>query len=87
MAVQVSNPVFIINGQPVFICGGDESPGTRDDCPNRLHDHPLPDGYCDAHDVAMRRIRRGWSNTRCPDCNLYGWTPGLRDIPTTKEAP
>lgn len=65
----------------ILICGGDESPGPRDtDCPNAFHDHPLPTGYVDAAVVAARRLRRGWGNPRCPDCGLYGWTVGLRDM-------
>lgn len=66
-----------------FICGGDETPGPRSDCPNPVHDYPLPSGYNDAHEVAMRRVRRGWASPRCPDCNLYGWRPGMRDLDAT----
>jgi hypothetical protein len=65
--------------RPIFLCGGDFTPGPRDtDCPNALHDHPLPAGYGEAHEVAMSRLYRGWSNLRCPDCGLYGWGPSLR---------
>lgn len=60
---------------PVFICGGDERPGPRDKCPDRLHDHPLPSGYGEAHEVAMRRKRQGWRSVRCKQCKLYGWVP------------
>jgi hypothetical protein len=66
-----------------FICGGDESPGPRDDCPNSVHDYPLPSGYNDAHEVAGRRLRRRWVNPRCPDCGLYGWRPSLADADAT----
>lgn len=59
----------------VIICIPDETPGPRDECPNRLHDHPLPSGYIAASDVAQRRLRQRWRNVRCPDCGLYGWTP------------
>ena len=60
---------------PIILCTEDDTPGTRDECPNSLHDHPLPDGYNDAHRVAAKRLRQRWSNTRCPDCGLYGWVP------------
>lgn len=66
--------------RPTFICGGDLTPGPRDtDCPNRLHDHPLPSGYVDAAETAARRIRTGWANRKCPDCGIYGWLPGRPD--------
>jgi len=60
----------------VYICGGDDRPGPRDTCPNTLHDWPLPAGYTDAAQAAGSRLRRGWVNKRCPDCQLYGWVPG-----------
>lgn len=59
-----------------IICEPDYTPGTRDECPNSLHDHPLPDGYIAASDVAAARLRKRWANVRCPDCGLYGWRPG-----------
>lgn len=60
--------------RPTFICGGDLTPGPRGtDCPNALHDRPLPSGYVDAAEVAGRRLRTGWANRKCPDCGLYGW--------------
>lgn len=67
----------------IFLCGGDFRPGPRDtDCPNHIHDHPLPAGYVDAAEVAGRRLRNGWANVRCPDCGLYGWRPGrIREEP------
>lgn len=46
------------------------------DCPNALHDWPLPSGYIAAHSTAEKRLRSRWRNTRCPDCGLYGWAPG-----------
>lgn len=60
-----------------YICGGDYRPGTRDVCPNRLHDWPLPKGYVDADEVAHSRLRRRWRNRQCPDCGKYGWVPGV----------
>jgi len=58
----------------VYLCGGDETPGPRGtDCPNRLHDHPLPSSYVEADVVAHRRIAKRWSNRKCPDCGIYGW--------------
>jgi len=62
---------------PLFLCGGSEEPGPRDECPNALHDHPLPSGYTDAFEAAGARTRKGWHSRRCPDCNLYGWVPPL----------
>jgi len=63
---------------PVFICGGDAGTARRrdDDCPNALHDWPLPIGYTDADIEAHWRLRNRWANVRCPDCRLYGWRPG-----------
>jgi hypothetical protein len=62
--------------RPTYICGGYERPGARGtDCPNELHDHPLPEGYVDASIVAGRRLNDGWSNKRCPSCGLHGWAP------------
>lgn len=49
---------------------------TRADCPNPLHDYPLPDGYVDAAEEAAKRVSYGWRNPRCPECNTYGWNPG-----------
>jgi hypothetical protein len=60
-----------------YICGGDMRPGPREtDCPDALHDFPLPSGYVDASEEAMSRLSRGWSSKRCRRCGLYGWTPG-----------
>jgi len=59
-----------------YLCGGDETPGARGtDCPDAVHDHPLPDGYMDASVVAGRRLAQGWSNQKCPRCGMYGWVP------------
>lgn len=59
-----------------YVCGGDERPGARGtDCPSELHDHPLPAGYVDASIVAGRRLAEGWSNRKCPECDLHGWAP------------
>ena len=60
----------------VFICEPNYTPGPRSDCPNALHDYPLPGGYIAASDIAEARLRKRWSNARCPDCGLYGWRPG-----------
>ena len=59
-----------------YICGGDFRSGPRDDCPDPLHDYPLPSGYVDADEAAHRRLYKGWSQSRCPRCGLYGWQPG-----------
>ena len=69
----------------VFLCGGDMSPGPRDDCPDPVHDFPLPSGYSDAHEVAERRLRKRWRNVRCRTCQLYGWEPPAFD--TTPRIP
>jgi hypothetical protein len=64
--------------RPIFICGGDyERLAPRGDCPDPLHDWPLPAGYNEAHDAARNRLGRGWSQARCPHCHLYGWRPGV----------
>lgn len=45
-------------------------------CPNPLHNWPLPSAYLPAAEMADRRLATGWGNTRCPDCGIWGWTPG-----------
>lgn len=61
-----------------YICSEDDHPGPRGtDCPNPLHDHPLPASYLGAAVDAGLRLREGWLNPRCPDCAQYGWTPPL----------
>lgn len=61
----------------VFICGGDyEHIQPRSECPNPLHDYPLPYGYVEASEVAQARLSARWRNRQCPDCKLYGWAPG-----------
>lgn len=45
----------------------------RGDCPNALHDWPLPDDLVANHEVAWSRIAQGWSQRQCSDCGLYGW--------------
>jgi len=65
-----------VSDQTIFLCGGDLTPGERDECAEPLHDYPLPAGYVDAGEVAARRIAKGWGQRRCPRCGLYGWTPG-----------
>jgi hypothetical protein len=74
--------------RPTFICGGDVTPGPRDsECPNALHDWPLPTGYVDASMVAASRLSRGWGNRKCARCGLYGWTPGRINATTDIERP
>lgn len=64
-------------GYAIYLCGGDMRPGPRGtDCPDSLHDHPLPSGYVDASMEAGSRIARGWVNRKCPRCGFYGWQPG-----------
>jgi hypothetical protein len=61
----------------VFICGGNYAHlEPRGDCPNSLHDWPLPNGYVDGCEMADARLRYRWKNVKCPDCSLYGWLPG-----------
>lgn len=60
----------------VYLCGGDDRPGPRGtDCPDALHDHPLPVGYVDASEEAASRLGRRWRQRKCPSCGLYGWLP------------
>lgn len=67
----------------VFICGGDYGRlQARGDCPDPLHDWPLPEGYVDASEVAAARLRGRWSNRKCRRCGLHGWAPG-RQNPST----
>lgn len=64
-------------GPVTYLCGGTNTPlQPRDPCPNPLHNWPLPQGYTDAGEMAGSRLAHGWTNTRCPDCGLYDWTPG-----------
>jgi hypothetical protein len=61
----------------IYLCGGDLRPGPRGtECPDPLHDYPLPAGYVDASEEAASRLGRGWGNPRCGRCGLHGWTPG-----------
>lgn len=63
-------------GYAVYVCGGDLRPGPRGtDCPDPVHDHPLPRGYCDAAEVAEDRLNEGWKNLKCRACGLFGWQP------------
>lgn len=60
----------------VYLCGGDMRPGPRGtDCPEPLHDHPLPSGYVDASEEAAHRLYKRWKNVKCKRCGLYGWVP------------
>jgi hypothetical protein len=52
------------------------------DCPNALHDWPLPTGYVAASDTADKRLAYRWRNNRCPECGFYGWVPGDRKAGT-----
>ncbi|QAU06867.1 endonuclease VII [Gordonia phage Brylie] len=61
--------------RPVFVCGGDDRPGPREDCPHPLHDYPLPAGYSDAAEMADSRLANGWTNDQCDTCGLFGWRP------------
>jgi hypothetical protein len=71
----------------VHLCGGDTAPAFhRDsDCPDSLHDWPLPSGYTDAAEEAARRLARRWANRRCRHCGLYGWTSSGNVRLTTAE--
>lgn len=61
----------------VFVCGGNETPGPRDACPDALHDHPLPDGYVESFEVSRLRVSRKWAQKKCRRCGRYGWVPPL----------
>lgn len=58
----------------IRICGDERGTDDRGDCPNPLHDWPLPIGYM----AAEARLRARWANPRCPDCGIYGWLPAGR---------
>jgi len=60
----------------IHLCGGDYRPGPRGNCPDPVHDWPLPRGYIDATEVAAQRLNRRWRNVPCGQCGLYGWIPG-----------
>lgn len=61
----------------IYLCGIDYGRlESRSECPNTLHDWPLPAGYCEASEVADARLAARWNNRKCPDCGLYGWAPG-----------
>lgn len=71
-----------------YLCGGDLRPGPRaSECPDPLHDWPLPTGYGEANEVAHARLRRGWRNKRCSSCGLYGWVPGIVNAETDVQRP
>ena len=61
----------------VRLCMENDTPGPRDECPNALHDYPLPSGYLDEHRVASERISNSWKQKKCPDCKIYGWIKGV----------
>lgn len=62
-----------------YLCGGNyERLDRRSDCPNALHDWPLPAGYVEASEVAAARLAARWGNRKCADCGLHGWSPGAK---------
>jgi hypothetical protein len=68
----------------IYICGDDYGRlQKREDCPDSVHDWPLPDGYGACFAVAEARVAARWSNKRCPACGLYGWIPSLKRPETT----
>ncbi len=69
----------------IYLCGIDYGRlQIRGDCPNTLHDYPLPAGYVEASDVASARLRARWKNQKCPACGLYGWSPSATRPETTR---
>ena len=71
--------------EPVYVCGGYERPGPRDECPEHLHDWPLPFGWVEASEAAAIRLFLGWTQVLCLICGKYGWLPGRRmdrELPT-----
>lgn len=62
-------------GNAVYICETTTEPGERGtDCPESLHNWPLPDEYLSAHEEASWRLRNGWSQgRRCGRCGFLGW--------------
>ena len=63
----------------IYLCGGNYALlDKRSDCPNALHDWPLPNGYSEAVDVASARLLNGWRNQKCLDCGYYGWAPSSK---------
>lgn len=45
------------------------------DCPDPLHDWPLPSRYVAASAAADARLAAKWKNRKCKRCNRYGWIP------------
>ena len=43
------------------------------ECPNQVHNYPLPNSFLHAADMADERLDAGWDNIPCPDCGQYGW--------------
>lgn len=60
----------------LILCETTETPGTRDDCENSVHDYPLPNNFVAAEELATKRLRYGWKQPRCPRCKRYGWAKG-----------
>lgn len=53
------------------------------DCPNVVHDWPLPTRYIAARQAAEARLLHQWDNRDCPDCGRYGWIPSdMRPVET-----
>lgn len=60
----------------IYICGGNyKNLQKREECPDPLHDWPLPHGYVEASEVAGARLGARWSNRKCRRCGIYGWAP------------
>ena len=74
-------------GEVVYVCGGNEAPWPRDECPNSLHDWPLPVGFVESEEVATSRLSRKWAQVYCLTCGKYGWLPGYMDGETPTPAP
>ena len=70
-----------------YVCGGNGRPGPRDECPNSLHDWPLPVGFVEGEEVAASRLHRKWGQVYCLACGKYGWVPGYMDGETPALAP
>lgn len=45
-------------------------------CPHVCHDWPLPEEFPAKTKTATRRLNDHWRHQPCPDCRVWGWTPG-----------